>query len=413
VPLLYFGFAHVCLVLAFLTLAINPLSAGGFYFHPRMAALVHLVTLGWISGSILGAFYIVGPLVLRIPLRPGWADRIAFVAFATGVIGLSGSFWTGDYTAVSGFAVPALAAVLHVAQRAWRGLAEARVPGAIKLHVALAFANILAAGLLGIVVGLNRLYGSLPWSPLDAAFAHAHLAAVGWAVMMVMGIGYRLVPMVLPAAMPEGPSLWASGVLLQAGVVLMAAAVLSGFAWTTVVGALLVLAGLASFVSRLAMMLKRRLPPPAALPRPDWATRQTGVAFASLLLAAASGVLLLVPSVAAWHVPLGWIYGVLGLVGFLSQIVIGIQGRLLPLHGWYGAFEARGLEPPDRSAHELGSVALARSIFVTWLLGVPLLAGGLAWASATAIGAGSALLLAGVVCNALHAFVIARRVRSA
>jgi hypothetical protein len=408
---MYFGFAHVCLALALARLAIDPGTAGGFFLHPRMAALVHLVTLGWISGSILGAFYIAGPLVLRMPLRTGWADQAAFVAFAIGVLGVSAGFWTGDYASVSAFAMLALAAVLHVAQRAWRGLAGARAPGAVKLHVALAFANILAAGLLGMLIGLNRIYGWLPWSPLHAAYAHAHLAAIGWAVMMVAGIGYRLVPMVLPAAMPQGSSLAASAVLLQIGAMSIAAAMLGGSAWGIVAGALLVLAGLASFVARLLGMLKRRLPPPAALPRPDWPTRQTAVAFVCLLLTMASGLLLLTPAAADWHVPLRWIYGTLGLVGFLSQIVIGIQGRLLPMHGWYAAFEARGLDPPQRSAHELGSVPLARAIFWSWALGVPALAGGLALGSSPAIAAGSAMLLAGVVLNAVRAVIIARRVR--
>jgi hypothetical protein len=27
---------------------------GRFFYHPRMVALVHLVTIAWLSGSILG-----------------------------------------------------------------------------------------------------------------------------------------------------------------------------------------------------------------------------------------------------------------------------------------------------------------------------------------------------------------------
>ena len=38
------------------------------------------------------------------------------------------------------------------------------------------------------------------------------------------------------------------------------------------------------------------------------------------------------------------IYGTAGLLGFLAQIVVGIQGRLLPLHGWYRVLVDRGDE---------------------------------------------------------------------
>jgi hypothetical protein len=189
-PLLYFAFAHLCFALSFAVLLVRPDLPGAFFHHPRMIAVVHLVTLGWISGSILGAFYIVGPLALRLPLRPGWRDRAAFGSFAAGVIGMLAHFWIGEYSRMAWAALLVLAAVLHVALRAWLGLPAAPVPWAVKLHVALAFGNMILASMFGVLIGLNRMYGWLEWSPMSAAFAHAHLAAVGWAVMMVIGLSY-------------------------------------------------------------------------------------------------------------------------------------------------------------------------------------------------------------------------------
>ena len=49
VPLLYFAFAHLCLAMALAALVFAPTSLVGFFYHPRMLAVVHLVTLGWIS----------------------------------------------------------------------------------------------------------------------------------------------------------------------------------------------------------------------------------------------------------------------------------------------------------------------------------------------------------------------------
>jgi hypothetical protein len=107
------------------------------------------------------------------------------------------------------------------------------------------------------------------------------------------------------------------------------------------------------------------------------------------------------------RVSLGWIYGTAGLVGFLAQIVVGIQGRLLPLHGWYRVLVTEGMKPPGRSAHSLGSHRLARWILLTWTIGVPLLAGGLAFTLLPLVRVGSACLLAGVFLNAAQATVIA------
>jgi hypothetical protein len=363
-----------------------------------MIALVHLVTLGWISSSIIGAFYIVGPLALRLPLPAGRADRLAFVSYVLGVSGMVSHFWIGEYTGMAWSAGLVIVAVVYVAVRAWRGLTGSPAPWPVKLHVAFAFTNIIGAGLFGIVVGLNRLTGWFAWSPLSAAFAHAHLAAVGWAVMMVVGLSYRLISMAR------------SAILLQAGVIVLVIAVLRNAAWTAL-SAVLILAALASFVSHVRSIVRTRRPPPAALPRPDWATWQTHVAFAWLLISAVAGTVLTLPIPSAWTISLGWLYGVAGLVGFLSQVVVGIQGRLLPLHGWYRLFAAAGMKPPERSAHTLASHRLSKWILVAWTVGVPLLAGGLASSVPALVAGGSAFLLAGAMLNGVQAFLISTAAR--
>ena len=103
---------------------------------------------------------------------------------------------------------------VHVGRR----LRQASLPRAISAHIMLAFLNILAAATLGVLIGFDKVYHFLPGFVLANVFAHAHLAALGWATMMVIGVAYRLLPMILPAAMPGGPRLWLSAVLLQIGV---------------------------------------------------------------------------------------------------------------------------------------------------------------------------------------------------
>ena len=232
-----------------------------------MLALVHLVTLGWITTSILGAIYIVGPLALRMALRPRWNDRVALGAYASGVSGLVSHFWIGEYSGMAWSAGLVIAAILQVALRVWVGLVRAPIPAAVKLHVMLAFGNLIAAGLFGTLVGLNRMFGWFAWSPISAAFAHAHLAAVGGAIMMVVGLSYRLVPMIVPAAMPSGRSLAASAVLLESGVIALAVGLLRGSPWVPA-AALVIVTGLAVFVWHVRAIIKRRLPPPRGAASP-------------------------------------------------------------------------------------------------------------------------------------------------
>jgi hypothetical protein len=406
IPLFYFGFAHLSLALALAVLLVRPDLPGGFFHHPRMIAVVHLVTLGWITSSILGAFYIVGPLALRMPLRPGWRDRAACALFTVGASGIVGHFWIGEYSGLAWSAVLVAAAVLHLAVRGWVGLRASPVPWPVKLHVALAFANVMLASLFGMLIGLNRIYGWFTWSPMSAAFAHAHLGAVGWAVMMVVGLSYRLIPMIVPAEMPRGRGLATSAVLLEAGTIGLALALLAGSAWTPVAAAVII-AGIVSFVRQVRQIVRHKLPPPPALPRPDWATWQTHLAFAWLLVAVCTGFLLTLPVPVTWIVALGWIYGAAGLVGFLAQIVVGIQGRLLPLYGWYRLMEGNQMQPPAHSVHTLASHGLAKAVLVTWTVGVPLLAIGLSTATQWMIAVSCGVLLFGVALNVTQIVTIA------
>jgi hypothetical protein len=399
IPWLYFAFAHACLAAAFAILAFHPSLPGPFFLHPRMAALVHLATLGWITGSIFGAFYFVAPLTMRMPLRPDWGDRIAFACYAAGVTIAVWQFWSGDYERMAWAATLAVIAALHVSARVAIGLPSALGGWPVKLHVALAFANLIAASTFGIVVGLNRAHAWFVWPPLASAYAHLHIAVVGWAAMMFVGLAYRLIPMIVPTAMPKGASIAASAILIETGLAVLVNSLMRASAWTTA-GALLIVAGLMSFVMHVRLALKKKLPPPAALPRPDWATWQTHVALLWLLLAAVLGPALSFGGPGHWRITAGWWYGVAGLIGFLAQVIAGMQGRLVPMYAWYVAFEAGGHAPPAVAVHALASQRLARLNFIVWTAGIPALAIGLATQRHAVIVAASLTMLAGVLLNA-------------
>lgn len=389
----------------------NPDLPGGFFSHPRMVALVHLLTVGWLTGSILGALYIVGPLALRLPMSVRRTDWVAFAAFQGGALGMASHFWIAAYNGMAWSSALVWGAAAWVGVRVCIGMRTAVAPWPVKLHVALAFVNLLAAAALGALIGLDRTRGFLGWPPFPSAAAHAHLAAVGWPVMMVVGLAYRLIPMILPAAMPTGASLAWSAVLLQSGVTLVAFTLIcdTGVVWS---GALLIAAGLVSFAVQVRRMLGRRMPRPPALPRTDWSVWQTLAALLWMLAAAALGLALALGPNTRWTASLAWWYGVAGLVGFLAQIVAGMQGRLVPMYAWYRAFAARSGRPPARSVHELPSPAFARVIFFAWTAGVPLLGVGLTNDHRHLIAAAATLMLAGIATGGVYLAYLLRAARA-
>jgi hypothetical protein len=261
--------------------------------------------------------------------------------------------------------------------------------------MALAFLNVIAAAGLGVLLAVNKVAPFLEVTHLDAVFAHAHLAAIGWGTMMVVGAGYRILPMMLPAAMPRGFWVYASAVLIEAG--------LAGLVWGLLAGgrglvfsAALVLAGIGAFFSRVAWMLRNRRPAPSERLRPDWGGAHALQALAYLISTCGFGVHLAVSERSETTLAVASAYGVLGLVGFLSQIIVGVEARLLPLFAWLWGFADRAYTESPPSLHRAPPRSLQGLAFALWTAGVPLLALGLALERTAWVSSGAGTLLLAV-----------------
>ena len=412
VPVLYFGLAHLFLVGAFGALVLDPRSAAGFFYQPRTIAIVHLITIGWISASILGALYIVGPMAMRMPMPARPRDYVAFALYAVGALGMVGHFFVEEYRGVAWSGGMVLAGILYVSARVLVSARKAPIHGAVKLHLVLSFTNITGAGLTGIALAINKARPFLPGSPLANAFAHLHLAALGWAAMMVLGVGYRLLPMVLPSAMPDGPSLYSSAILLEAGTLGLFGALLAG-APILAPFALLVLAGFAVFFRQVFWMNRNRRRPPTWLVRPDYGVRHAFLALLYAALGTAAGVVLCFAPRTDSTLHLAAAYGVFGLVGFLAQIVLGMQARILPMFAaFHSNLNATGQVPPT-TPRDMGSRALLGLTFWLWSAGVPLLAAGMFLGEATPVAAAGWALFTASVLGTINATGVLRHAFSA
>src|ERR1043166_6602099 len=115
-----------------------PRAIAGFFYHSWMAAVVHLVTLGWITFSILGAIYIVGPVALRMPMPARRGDYVAFGSALVGVVGMVGHFWIQEFAGMAWSAGLASAGVLYVSARVVRTLRVSTMRPSSRLHIAFA-----------------------------------------------------------------------------------------------------------------------------------------------------------------------------------------------------------------------------------------------------------------------------------
>jgi hypothetical protein len=380
--LLYFGAAHLALFAALVLLAARPESITGVVLMPQALATLHLVTLGWIALSIFGALHVVGPLAFRMRAPKGVIDQLACFSTVAGVAGFVLSLLVGSFDAAGVLGLVLLCSFAVLSARTWAALAGSKAPAAIKAHIGLSCANLLLASLLGALVAFDRGHTWLPGDHLGAVLAHAHLAGLGFATLMFVGVGYRLLPMFLPAAPPTDRRMWATVFLLEVGVLGLAVS-LWLYPPTTPVFATVAATGLAVFFSNLLGMLRHRKPAPVAMRRPDPGMLQTLVALVYLLLSGVLGLFLVFEET------------------FLSQAILGVGMRLLPLAAWTEAWSGSGYTRLPPSPHEMPARPWQFLCFGSWVGGVPLLGYGLACSVQECVAAGAWLLLGGSLCGAV------------
>jgi hypothetical protein len=207
-------------------------------------------------------------------------------------------------------------------------------------------------------------------------------------------------------------------VLLQTGVAGLFVGLLlrSPSVW---IFALIVIAGFAAFLSQVVWMLRHPRPRPPGLRAPDPAVLHAAASFASMAIASMLGMWLTLAEPSQSTLRIAMAYGAFGLVGFLAQMVVAMEGRLLPLFAWYWAYANTGYKGPVRSPHEMPWRVGQELVFVLWLFGVPALAGGLAFDAVPFVSAAGWCLLSATLLDSVnvarilrHAFVTPKAARA-
>jgi hypothetical protein len=180
-------------------LALDPAGLAGFFYHPRLLAVVHLITLGWLTSSLLGLFHLAAPRLLGRPFRASRSDVLVFVLFFLGSTGIIGHFWIGEMSGVGWSGVLVALVVFRIGVRF---LVESGSVSGVSVFspglfspgrkhftrtCLLALLNMVGAAILGISISLDRYVDVLPGFVLHHVFAHAHLAVLGWTTLLMLG----------------------------------------------------------------------------------------------------------------------------------------------------------------------------------------------------------------------------------
>ncbi len=306
----------------------------GSFYRPEVLALVHLVTLGWLSALAVGTYIRLSPPILGTGPRSPRSTAVLFVLWFLGATGTAFHMAEGDWFGVWTSAALLVAAAVLLLFLNREVLRKAARGNWMAAYAVAAMGNLGLAAAAGLGLALARSRGALPASPLAGVGFHFHLAEAGWITVLILGFGRKLLPPLAPPRGREpGESRWRL-TALEAGTLGVALSLLFGSP------ALPVFAGFLTVV--LGVHLARPL---ARLFRGqvrDRASFWASVALAFLALDAVGGVVLALgipaPGTEARTRAL-FAYGYTAVLGWNTLAITAFAFKIFPMWVWQERFQ--------------------------------------------------------------------------
>jgi hypothetical protein len=410
-------------------LVVRPTLLTTYHYNQYVIAVTHLLVLGWISSAVMGAMYQLVPVALETKL---YSERLARWQFVFHLIGFSGMvwmFWTWNLKQVGHFGSVFTAGVLlfvynigRTLLRAprWNVIATGVTSALVWLGLAVCAGLAIAAGKCtyesastlspasfvgGLVHALRSVAGFMAhFDQLGAMHAHAHLAALGVFVMLIVGISYKLVPMFTLSELQNSRRALVSVVLLNAGLLGSILTILLRNPWKFGFG-LVVVAGLALYGREMQAILRARKRRTL-----DWGLTYFLTAVGLLAPLSLLALVLSWPTLRLnpFTGQLENAYGFLGLLGVVSFAIVGMLYKILPFLVWYRSYSphiGRSKVPSLADLYSPRLQAIGYWSYVTGLAGTTV---GIVLSHELVVRAGSALLAGSLLVLGANAALILR-----
>jgi hypothetical protein len=278
-------------------------------------------------------------VVLEVKLFSEWLAKASFILLASGSVLLSFSFWqmkTGNWMITAGTITTG--AVLSFC---YNVLQSAKQTSKTTIEGKFIVASVLWLGFtatVGLALAVNLYKPYLPVSHLELLKLHAHAGGIGWFLLLIMGVGSKLIPMFLVSHHLDYRKLNFAFLALNTGLI----AILAGFWFENYIvvslAGVLIFSGLLSFLFFVKSVYKNRLK--AHL---DVGMQQTTLAFMMFAVTLISAVALIYTNFCGRVIldSLPLFYGCSIFPGFITALILGQTFKTLPFIVWLDTYRGR------------------------------------------------------------------------
>lgn len=385
-----FGFLFATLMLLRHTDAI-----GSHHFNPYLLAITHTMALAWGTMIIYGAAHQLLPVLVEGKLDSDW---LAYSTFAFSAIGIPFLIY-GFYVFDMGLPLQIGAVLINLGVVCFLAnvLASSFRKQKMNVHAWFVVSSTLwlfLTTLLGLLLVFNFTMPMLKGDSLEYLSLHAHLGIVGWFVLLVIGVGSRLIPMFLISKYSDEKTLWYIFTLMNTG--LLGFSLLYYFNTAVYLFFIPVSMGLLAFIlfgkyCYKAYRIRIRKHVDSQVQTSLISVAQMLIPIVALLI-----VIALVPYGSSY--PIISLYGFSIFFGWITAIILGMTFKTLPFIVWNKVYSNRANKGATPAPKELFNEKVYQIMLISYLVGFVIFSIGIACLSSIALNIGViALLFAAVL----------------
>lgn len=309
------------------------------FFNQYTLAITHTMALGWGTMIILGASHQLLPVLIEGKLESNPLAYTTFFFTAIGIPLLVAGFYvfhTDGWVIKSGAVLVNIGVIFYLLN-VYSSAFNSTTRNVHAWYILTASFWLFSTTFFGLLLVWNFNTPILPSDSVSYLTLHAHLGIVGWFLLMVIGVGSRLIPMFLISKYVNNKMLWWIFGLVNAGLISFIFLKL----WNTPAvyfyfSVALVLAGTVLFGRHCikAKNVRIRKGIDEQMKTSLLSVLQMFLPIAALLL-----VLLFLP--ADRYPNIGLLYGFCIFFGWITAIILGMTFKTLPFIVWNKVYHKR------------------------------------------------------------------------
>jgi hypothetical protein len=402
----FYIYGAVSFLIGAVLLFTSSVDFSGHFFNPRILAITHTMALGWGTMIILGASHQLVPVLIEGQLYSEKLAKYSFYLAAIGIPMLVYAFyvfnmgpiakWGGRFVVIS-----VLLYLINIAKSIDKS-------GKRNVHATFVLGAVIwlfLTVLVGLALVYNFTYNLLPKDHLHYLYFHAHLGIIGWFLLLVIGVGSRLIPMFMISKYTNNKLLWTVFVLINLALLFF---VLFFYSMETLVGltyipVLLILAAVIMFGFYCYKAYEHRL-----RKQIDDQVKISllAVAMLGLPVIMLAIVISLLVSISDLETNLVLTYGFLIFFGWLTAIILGMTFKTLPFIVWNKVYHKKSALGKTPNPKDMLDPTIFKIMAISYLGGLVIFAIGIMTATSILLNIGSLLMLVTAILYNFNVFKV-------